>query len=115
MHYTYGEGMGPLNLDSLELGPVERADPLVMEFIRLADATMRKEKISNPADWTAQERAAYDRGDTAGFSRLRGYTEEEIAEFLEYVQSANAIDAKYGADTAISLVFELQMQTRQGI
>lgn len=44
------------------------------------------EKVSDPATWTAAERAAYDAGDMAEFSRLRGYTEEEIADFQELMR-----------------------------
>lgn len=44
------------------------------------------EKVSDPADWTAAERAAYDAGDMVEFSRLRGYTEAEIADFQELMR-----------------------------
>lgn len=108
---TYGSSMRPLNIDALALSDEERADALVMRFILLADATSRAEKISCPEDWTVEERAAYDRGDTAEFSRLRGYTEAEIAQFLEFVETATAVDRKYGEHTAVGINHLIEEQT----
>ena len=107
----YGEFMRPLDVDLLPLSTEHRADPLVLRFIRFADATSRKEFISNPCDWSEEERDAYARGDTVAFSTLRGYSRGEIEEFLDFVKTAHEVDAKYGEDTANSLHYLIMQQT----
>jgi hypothetical protein len=90
----YGEMMLPLDVAPLDLPAEMRTDPLVLRLIALLDATSRAEKISDPDDWTTDERAAYARGDTAEFSRLRGYTAHEIQQFLEMVETVHQVDKK---------------------
>lgn len=111
MAATYGESMRPLDLDSLPLEPLHRADPDVMRFIVLNDITSRAEKISEPDDWTTQEREAYDNDDWQLFSRLRGYTESEIRDFEEWMELVGVLDRKYGQDFAQSLGMLLWDQT----
>lgn len=53
---------------------------------KLQEKVAAAEKVSDPADWTPEMRAAYDAGDMETFSRLRGYTEEEIADFQELMR-----------------------------
>lgn len=105
--------MIPLNIESVlnEFCDAEKNDPLIRRFIELADATGRAEKISDPDDWTPEERQAYISGDTTQFSRLRGYTEVEIVQFNEFVQCAYDVDAKYGDDMAISISHIISLQT----
>ncbi len=55
------------------------------------------------------ERAAYDAGDWMRFSRLRGYTEIEIAEFEAFMELATSLDARYGEDFSCSLCHEMQL------
>lgn len=64
------------------------------EFNKLQDDVHGAEKVSDPADWTAAERAAYDSGDTRKFSELRGYTEDEIAQFERYQEFTKGVDAE---------------------
>jgi hypothetical protein len=54
------------------------------EFSELQDRVYAAEKKSDPADWTDAERVAYNSGDYEEFSRLRGYTEEEIADYQKW-------------------------------
>lgn len=105
-----GGDMPELDIEALALTPEHRADPLIVRFARLCDRTTRAEKVSDPADWTPVERAAYEGGDWETFSRLRGYTEQEIADFRLYLCAAAAISDKYGADTACSIGYLIQLQ-----
>jgi hypothetical protein len=85
----------------------ERCDPDVLAFMAASVRAKREEKSSDPAEWTAQESAAYSRGDWRTFSRLRGYTEAEIANFGEFIRLAGVLDARYGRDYAASLSFAI--------
>jgi hypothetical protein len=109
----YGDCMRPLDVDELPLLAEHRHDQLVLHFIELADRTARAEQISDPATWSADERAAYAAGDWRSFSRLRGYSATEIADFAEYLRAAGEVDAKYGPDMASSLSHLLQLQTER--
>lgn len=86
--------MPELDIDELALTPEHRADPLIVRFAQLCDRTTRAEKISNSADWTPAERAAYRSEDWEAFSRLRGYTETEIADFGAYLKAAADVETK---------------------
>lgn len=97
--------MPELDIDKLALTPEHRADPLIVRFAQLCDRTTRAEKVSDPADWTPAERAAYESDDWEAFSRLRGYTEEEIADFQAYLEAAADVATKYGIDTACSIAY----------
>lgn len=85
-------------------GP-ERRDPDVLRFIAAARRAAQEEKTSDPSDWTPEQRAAYERGDWRTFSRLRGYTDGEIANFAEFMRLAGVLDRRYGDDFAASLSF----------
>lgn len=107
-----GGGATPeLDIDALPLLPEHRGDPLVVRFVELCDRTTRAEKVSDPADWTPAERAAYDSEDWEAFSRLRGYTDEEIADFRAYLELAAKLTAKYGTDTVCAIAFLVEGQT----
>jgi hypothetical protein len=54
------------------------------DFNRLQERVIGAEKVSDPADWSKAERAAYDSGNYEEFSRLRGYTKAEIDEWKQY-------------------------------
>ena len=90
----------PLNFDALPLLKEHREDPLIRRFAELADRVDRAEKDSDPATWTPEEKRAYESGNHEEFSRLRGYTASEIADFNEFVKLAGEVDAKYGENTA---------------
>lgn len=102
--------MPELDIDELALTPEHRADPLIVRFAHLYDRTTRAEKVSNPAHWTPAERAAYDSEDWKAFSRLRGYTEDEIADFRAYLEAAAGVSNKYGIDTAFAIGYVVQRQ-----
>jgi hypothetical protein len=94
-----------LDVSELALAPEHRGDPLVVRFVELCDRTTRAEKLSDPADWTLAERTAYASDDWETFSRLRGYTDEEIEDFRAYLETAADVIAKYGIDVACSIAF----------
>lgn len=102
--------MPELDIDNLALTPEHRADPLIVRFAQLCDRTTRAEKVSDPANWTPAERAADRSEDWETFSRLRGYTEEEIADFRAYLEAAAGVATKYGIDTACSIAHLVQSQ-----
>lgn len=74
----------------------EFADPDVREFARCYLQVVAEQKQSDPADWSADERAACDSGNWRAFSRLRGYTEDEIANYGRFIELAGVLDARYG-------------------
>lgn len=59
-------------------------DKDVLDMLRLQAKTLQAEKTSDPATWSPQEREAYDSGNYEKFSKLRGYTESEIADFKNF-------------------------------
>jgi hypothetical protein len=91
------------------LGFVERPnlrdisdDDLGSLFDYLSEITSREEKDSNPADWTAAERAAHERGDWREFSRLRGYSARQIDTYAEWLNVAKEYIRRNGEDDAAS-------------
>ena len=93
-------GRPPLDVDAMPLLEEHRDDPLIQRFVELSDRVDRAEKDSDPSTWSPEEKRAYESGSYEEFSRLRGYTESEIADFNEFVKLAGEIDAKYGENTA---------------
>lgn len=81
---------------SLRLTPEEMVDPAVREFLELTLLTSAQEKSSRPDDWTHEQRNAHDKGDWRLFSRLRGYTEEEIESFARYLGAVEKVEAAHG-------------------
>ena len=53
-------------------------------------------------------------GGSEAFSRKRGYTEKEIAEYKEYKEIAMELDRRLGPDTAITREFDLQTAKEKG-
>lgn len=109
----YGDRMRALDIDALGLTSGHRHDPLVLRFIELDDRTSRAEMISDPDEWTPEQRAAYKAGDWVSFSRMRGYTDQEIADFADFIRMAHEIDEKYGLDTAAEISYLLWHQTTE--
>lgn len=66
--------------------PEQRAE-FEKRYVDLAERTSAKEKVSKPEDWTPEQKAAWEAQDWQKFSRLRGYTEEEIAEYKQFVDA----------------------------
>lgn len=79
------------------------SDPLISEFTRLVKITGEAEKQSDPDDWTSEMRSAYDEGNWREFSRLRGYTKNEIDEYARYQEVAQMLIDRYGIDEVASL------------
>lgn len=71
-------------------------DPNVAEFIERKAQASAEEKKSNPDDWTAEQRTAYDSGDWKKFSQLRGYNAAEIDNFERYLGLWDTITERYG-------------------
>lgn len=58
---------------------------LLTKYMNQAYKTGIAEKTSNPDTWTQLQRTMHDAGDWKGFSKSRGYTEKEIADFDEMI------------------------------
>lgn len=93
-------------LDSMNI----ENDPEFSRFKRLVEETNNAEKDSDASSWTDEQNAAYESGDWKTFSKLRGYTEEEINQYEEYQNVANELIKKYGVDS----VHEIDMDIRSG-
>lgn len=95
---TYGEAMRKFDPALLpqELLSLDESDPVFYEWVRLADTVRRAEKVSCWTQWTSAQSAAYDAGDLVQFSRLRGYTEAEIADFSRFMILERALESRYG-------------------
>lgn len=87
--------------------PAQRDDPDVHAFIERARQADAEEKVSDPDDWTPDQRASWARGDWREFSRLRGYTDAEIANFDEYLRLAYLMIDRYGEEFAWSITIAL--------
>jgi len=112
---TYGEVMRPLDVRefSEEFAELYRSDPLVRRWVLMYDTTSRAEKVSSWTEWTEAQHEAYAAGDTELFSRLRGYSEKEIAEFSAYLKASNEMREKYADDGLIfDLIYELETITK---
>lgn len=103
----YGRFMAPLVIDRLppHVRSLRAADALLALWIELIDETSRAEKISLPGDWTAAEQAAYAAGDSILFSRLRGYSEDEIARYALYLETHKTLATRYDEDTLAEISF----------
>lgn len=95
---TYGEVMNPLEITLLphDLRALYESDPAFRELVQLSDRTRRAEKISCWTQWTPEQRIAYEAGDMLQFSRLRGYTEPEIADFSRFMALVSEVDSRFG-------------------
>jgi len=97
---TYGEVLAPLDVAALpeHLAVLYRDSPLFQDWVHAFDRTTRAEKVSSWTTWTNAERRAWDEGDVVAFSRLRGYTEAEIADHLAYRDLTTRLDAEHPED-----------------
>jgi hypothetical protein len=97
---TYGDVLSPLDVAALPppLADLYRDSPLFRDWVHALDRTTRAEKVSSWTTWTDPERRAYEAGDVASFSRLRGYTEAEIADYLAYLALTERLDAEHADD-----------------
>lgn len=97
---TYGEVLAALDVAALPaaLAALYRDGALFRDWVHALDRTARAEKVSSWTTWSPAERRAWDAGDVAGFSRLRGYTEAEIADYLGYLELSRRLDAEHADD-----------------
>ena len=97
---TYGDVLRPLDLTALPapLAALYRDSPVFRDWLHAWDRTTRAEKVSSWTTWTEPERRAWDAGEVVAFSRLRGYTETEIADFLRYLELTATLDAEHPDD-----------------
>ena len=102
----------PLPTATEETAPTQSVEEWEAKHIELSNKVAAKEKDSNPKDWTPEERAAYDSGDWKKFSRLRGYTEDEITEFEAYLASIKEGQEKHGLSLDDIQGLELPQVTR---
>lgn len=102
---TYGDVMAPLDPAKLpkDLLLQLSSNPELKRWADLSLRTMRAEKISSWMDWTAEESAAYARGDQVAFSRLRGYSEEEIREWCEFQKLTKTLIDSMGEEDVTSI------------
>jgi len=103
--------MRPLCVSSLQLSDEMRLDPEVATYVEVLDRTTRAEKVSDPDTWTLEQRDAYGSGDWRNFSHLRGYTEDEISDFQNYLDLTYSLIAKYGEDEVCWIGYTHQEQT----
>jgi hypothetical protein len=97
---TYGEVLKPLRLSALPeaLVALHRDSALFREWLQAWDRVTRAEKVSSWTTWTLAERQAWDAEDVVGFSRLRGYTAPEIADYLAYLDLTRRLAAAHADD-----------------
>ena len=106
-------GLMPIDKKTLEEAvapwsdlPKEQQD-LIRKYVELTHETSAAEKSSDPKTWTPEEKAAYERGDTAEFSRLRGYSKEDIAKYKEWQKTTGDVVKLLGEDEAFGIVYFL--------
>ncbi|MBW8756919.1 MAG: hypothetical protein JF586_04835 [Burkholderiales bacterium] len=92
---TYGAVLTPLDVTALPsaLAVLHRDDALFRAWVHALDRTLRAEKVSSWTTWSVAELRAYGAGDTVAFSRLRGYTEAEIAGDRRDLELTRMLDA----------------------
>ena len=97
---TYGEVLAALDVAALppELAALRATSALFRDLLRALDRTLRAEKVSSWTTCTPAERRAWDSGDVSAFSRLRGYTEAEIADYLAYLELTRRLDIEHADD-----------------
>ena len=112
---TYGETMKPLVMEDV-LDEKDIQDPLLVAFVNATDKISRAEKISDPKDWTKEQKEAWQRKDWETFSRLRGYTENEIADYKNFLSIYKEVEKKYGQDYAAGISYAYNIATdRNGL
>ena len=86
---------------------------LIERFEKLAELTSKAEKPQETIT-LEQQKMLEEAGGSEAFSKARGYTEKEIADYKEYIDIAIEIDRRHGKDTAITIENDIQMANKQG-
>lgn len=108
---VYGEAMGPLDVSKFpaEMLEIYNSDNEFRNWVDLTDKVHRAEKVSSWTQWTKDQAEAYKRGDCELFSRLRGYTETEIADFAKAMKLVPILDDKYGEGFCLDVCYFMSM------
>lgn len=106
----YGDVMKPLDFRALQLADEMRLDPDVERYVLLSYQTSAAEIVSDPETWTAEQMQAYARDDWRAFSKLRGYTDEEIHAFDAYLELNRVLSDRYGQDDVAAIDFAIHEQ-----
>jgi len=106
----YGAVMKPFDFAALQLGDEMRLDPDVERYARLSYQTSAAEIVSDPESWTAEQTQVYAVGDWRYFSKLRGYDDEEIRAFAEFLELNRVLSVKYGQDDVAWIDYAIQEQ-----
>jgi hypothetical protein len=90
--------------------PLEKVSEkeLFERFDELSKIVDKAEKPTETLTPELKKMLKEEGGGSAAFSRKRGYTEKEIAEYKEYTEIAMELDRRLGPDTAITREFDLQ-------
>ena len=86
-----------------------RNDPLVAQLAAASAVAFKNEKASDPRSWTPEESAAWKARDWEAFSKIRGYTDKEIAQYKKFQSLMQQVREKYGEDA----IFEIENPTVQ--
>ena len=84
--------------------------PLIKEWAKYEKITSEAEKESDPDSWSAELIEAYDLEDWKKFSRLRGYTEDEINDYDRSMELTKEITNKYfdgNYDPVMSIIHDV--------
>jgi len=81
-----------------------RNDPLVAQLAAASAVAFKNEKASDPRSWTPEESAAWKAKDWEAFSKIRGYTDKEIAQYKKFQSLMQQVREKYGEDA----IFEIE-------
>jgi len=109
-------GLMPIDKNTLEEAvapwsdlPQEQQD-LIRRYVELTHEISAAQKSSDPKTWTLEEKAAYERGDTAEFSRLRGYSKEDITKYKEWQKTTDDVIKLLGEDEAFGISYFLNQK-----
>lgn len=110
---AYGEVMGLLDVALLPeaVRQLYETNQVFCEWVHLDDKVRRAEKISCWTQWTREQHAAYKANDFLLFSRMRGYTEDEIAAFVRWTALVAELDAAHGEGFCLDIGYLLGRMT----
>jgi GH24 family phage-related lysozyme (muramidase) len=87
---------------------------LLERFDKLSEITSKAEKPQETITPELQAMLKNEGGGSEAFSKARGYTEKEIADYKEYMSIAIELDRRFGKDTAITREFDIQTANKEG-
>ena len=87
---------------------------LFERFDKLSEITSKAEKPQETMTPELQAMLKNEGGGSEAFSKARGYTEKEIANYKEYTEIAIELDRRNGPDTAITRELDIQTANKEG-